>query len=64
MGTIMAINKEQQARALVVLLDLENEDYKELMKMKATVLFRMFEGQKKNAVAYQNMYELSKRKYI
>lgn len=58
----MIVNKEQQAKALVVLLDLEKEDYKELMKMKATVLARMFDGQRKNAIAYQNMYELSRRK--
>lgn len=58
----MIVNKEQQAKALVVLLDLEKEDYKELMKMKATVLARMFDGQRKNAIAYQNMHELSKRK--
>lgn len=56
------VNKEQQAKALVVLLDLEKEDYKELMKMKASVLLRMFDGQRKNAIAYQNMHELSKRK--
>lgn len=54
--------KEQMAKALVVLLDLEKGDEKELMKVKATTLTRIFEGQKKNAIAYQNMYELSRKK--
>jgi hypothetical protein len=55
-------SKEQMARALVVLLDLNKDDYKELMKVKATTLTRVFEGQKKNAIAYQNMFELSRKK--
>lgn len=55
-------SKEQMAKALVVLLDLDKEDYKELMKVKATTLNRVFEGQKKNAIAYQNMFELSRKK--
>lgn len=54
--------KEQMAKALVVLLDLDKADEKELMKVKATTLTRIFEGQKKNAIAYQNMYELSRKK--
>lgn len=55
-------NKEQVAKALVVLLDLEKEDYKELMKVKNEVLQRAFEGQKKNALAYQNMLDLYNKK--
>ena len=54
--------KVEMAKALVVLLDLDKEDYKELEKLKVGTLERIFEGQKKNAVAYQHMYELSKKK--
>ena len=57
----MSYTKEEMARALVILLDLDNEDYKELAKIKVAVLAKMFEGQKKNALAYANMYELAKK---
>ena len=54
--------KEELANALVLLMDLEKEDEKELVKLKRKTLTRLFEGQKKNAIAYQHMYELHKKK--
>lgn len=55
MGTL---TKSEISGALVVLLDIENEDKKELEKLKVDTLKRIFEGIKKNALEYQNMYEL------
>lgn len=54
-------DKEQRAKALVILLDLEDGDEKEIAKMKATVINRMYEGLKKNALAYQHMSEIYKQ---
>ena len=54
--------KEELAKALIVLMDLEKEDVKELVKLKLKTLTRVFEGQKKNALAYQHMSELQIKK--
>lgn len=54
--------KEDRAKAIIIFLDLEKEDLPELMKLKISTLDRIFEGQRKNALAYQHMHELSKKK--
>jgi hypothetical protein len=58
----METMKEDIAKAVMVFLDLEKEDLPELMKLKIQTLNRIFEGQRKNALAYQHMNELSKKK--
>jgi predicted RNase H-like nuclease (RuvC/YqgF family) len=55
------VTKAEMAMALVILLDLEDSDAKELEKMKAKTLGRIFEGYKRDALAYNNMYELAKK---
>ncbi len=55
-------SKEQIVQALIILMDLDKDDNKDLMKLKVGTLNRLFEGQKKNALSYQHMYELYKAK--
>jgi len=52
------VTKEEMCGALVILLDIEDEDKKELQKMKSKTLTRIFNGIVKNAKAYNDMHEL------
>lgn len=54
--------KEEMAKALVILLDLPNEHISQLLKLSVKTLRAIFEGQRKNALEYQHMYELSRKK--
>lgn len=51
----MELTKEELANALVILLDLTVEDGKELLKVRKTTLKSIFDGQKANALAYNEM---------
>lgn len=49
------MNKPELIKGLVIILDLSRKDAKELQKMEKGTLIRIYEGQKKNAIAYQEM---------
>lgn len=51
----MELTKEELANALVILLDLTVEDGKELLKVRKNTLKSIFDGQKANALAYNEM---------
>ena len=49
------MNKPDYVKGLVIILDLDKCDAKELNKMDKETLGRIYEGQKKNAIAYQDL---------
>jgi len=49
------MNKPELIKGLVIILDLTKADAKELGKLDPKTLERIYEGQKKNAIAYQDL---------
>lgn len=49
------MTKEEIAKALSIILDLREEDEKELLKMHKRTLERLFAGQRANALAYSEL---------
>ncbi len=49
------MKKQDLIKGLVIILDLPNTDTKELTKLAPETLERIYEGQKKNAIAYQDL---------
>lgn len=49
------MRKQDYAKGLVVILDLPSSDQKELQKLSSDTLKRIFESQKKNAIAFQEL---------
>jgi hypothetical protein len=47
--------KAEYITGLIVLMDLNKEDAKQLSKMSVSVLERMFEGLQRNAIAYRDL---------
>lgn len=54
--------KIDRARAIMIILNLKEEDVPEIMKLKMATLDRMFDELKRTALAYQHMAELVKQK--
>lgn len=49
------MTKIDYAKALTILLDMPREEYKELEKLSLPALRHIFEGLKKNALAYNEL---------
>jgi hypothetical protein len=52
--------KAEYIIGLIVLMDLNKEDAKQLSKLSVSVLERMFEGLQRNAIAYKDLEDDNK----
>ena len=51
----VSVVKDEYVRGLVIILDLPKEDEVQLAKLQKATLERIYDGQRKNALAYQEM---------